>query len=239
MTDVGEVPMSDPVNIEQRLARALRATDQVQPSDDLWSRVLHSIEEDRAHRRRVVTSLVTTVAALALLATIGFLARTDLPTGTQVRIPVMELIETVALLTLIAVLGRAIRRFGRGYADDLWPATPTTSAALLQLIDLAYYLVLIGFILMTSRLDFGTSTVEFAEQIQHAGNRIGGLLLIMGVLHAAAVMVLPFVALISNATRVGASLPKWLTIVLIIGAVIVGGQIMMTLIGLVAGAAGA
>ena len=39
--------------VEQRLIDALRSTERVDPSPDLWSRVVHSIDEDRAHRRRV------------------------------------------------------------------------------------------------------------------------------------------------------------------------------------------
>jgi hypothetical protein len=239
------------MNVEQRLVDALRTADQVEPSPDLWSRVLHSIEEDKAHRRRVITSTAIGVAVLALLIVVGVLGLTDGPTGRFVRLPVMELIETVALVVLVAVLGPAIQRFGRGYATDLWPATPSTATSLIRLLDVAYLLVFGGFILMTVELDFGTSAGQISEcvhrdfhchtvqdQIQSATQRLGGLLLIMGLLHAVTIMVLPVVALVSNSTRVGRALPKWLAVVLVLVGIVVGGQVLMMLLGALVGLTG-
>ena len=150
------------MNVEQRLVNALRAADRVEPSPDLWSRVVHSIEEDRAHRRRVVTSSAVTIAVMAGLVVVGMLNMIDTPSGRQVRVPAMELIETIALVSLVAVLGPAIRRFGRGYADDLWPTTPTMPSSLLRLLDVAYLLVFGGYILLTTYFDFGRSTIGVA-----------------------------------------------------------------------------
>ena len=44
----------------------------------------------------------------------------------------------------------------------------------------------------------------------------------MGLLHAATIMVLPVVALVSNSTRVGRALPRWLVIVLVLVGIGVG-----------------
>jgi hypothetical protein len=225
------------MKVEERLANALRVADQVEPSPDLWSRVLHSIEEDRAHRHRVVVSMIAAIATLAGLLLVGVLGLTDDPFGRQVRLPLMELIETVALVALVLVLGPAIRRFGRGYASDLWPATPATATALLRLLDVAYLLVFGGFILLTVELDFGPSGELVAEQVQAAGERLGGLLLVMGLLHAVTIMVLPVVALVSNSTRVGRALPKWLVVILVLVAIVVGGQLLITLLGVLVGMA--
>lgn len=225
------------MKVEERLANALRVADQVEPSPDLWSRVLHSIEEDRAHRHRVVVSTIAAIATLAGLLLVGVLGLTDDPFGRQVRLPLMELIETVALVALVLVLGPAIRRFGRGYASDLWPATPATATALLRLLDVAYLLVFGGFILLTVELDFGPSGVLVAEQVQAAGERLGGLLLVMGLLHAVTIMVLPVVALVSNSTRVGRALPKWLVVILVLVAIVVGGQLLISLLGVLVGMA--
>jgi hypothetical protein len=225
------------MKVEERLANALRVADQVEPSPDLWSRVLHSIEEDRAHRHRVVVSTIAAIATLAGLLLVGVLGLTDDPFGRQVRLPLMELIETVALVALVLVLGPAIRRFGRGYASDLWPATPATATALLRLLDVAYLLVFGGFILLTVELDFGPSGELVAEQVQAAGERLGGLLLVMGLLHAVTIMVLPVVALVSNSTRVGRALPKWLVVILVLVAIVVGGQLLISLLGVLVGMA--
>lgn len=219
------------MNVEQRLVNALRATDQVEPSPDLWSRVLHSIEEDQAHRRRVVTSFAVTIAMMAGLVVLGLVNLIDTPSGRQVRVPAMELIETIALISLVAVLGPAIQRFGRGYAHDLWPTTPSLPSSLLRLLDVAYLLVFGGYILVTTYFDFGPSTTGVAEQVENLFARVGGLVLTMGLLHAATIMTLPMVALVSNSTRVGRKLPRWIIAILVIVGLGVGLLGLQALVG--------
>jgi hypothetical protein len=219
------------VNVEQRLVNALRAGDRVEPSPDLWSRVVHSIEEDQAHRRRVITSFAVTIAVVAGLVVVGLLNVVDTPSGRQVRIPAMELIETIALIALVAVLGPAIRRFGRGYAHDLWRTTPDMPTALLRLLDVAYLLVFGGYILLTTYFDFGRSTTAVAEQVEDLFRRVGGLVLTMGLLHAATIMTLPLIALVSNSTRVGRKLPRWVVALLVLMAIGVGFVAFWTLVG--------
>ena len=238
------------MNVEQRFVDALRTADQVEPSPDLWSRVVHSIEEDEAHRRRVATSTVAAIGVLAALVVVGVFGLTDGPLGRFVRLPAMELLETAALVALVAVLGPAIRRFGRGYAADLWPVTPATATAILRLLDVAYVLIVGGFILMTVDFDFESSTGFRANcvlsavqchtvqgQIEDACIRLGGLVLVMGILHAVTIIVLPVVALISNSTRVGRALPRWLVVLLLIASVPIALQALMALVGLLAAGA--
>lgn len=203
------------MNVEQRLVHALRAADRVEPSADLWSRVVHSIEEDQAHRRRIVTVFAVTVSVTAGLVAIGLLNVIDTPSGRQVRVPAMELLETTALVALVAVLGPAIRRFGRGYAHDLWRISPDMATSLLRLLDVAYLLVFGGYILLTSSFDAGRSGIVVGEQVGDASWRIGGLVLTMGLLHAATITTLPLVALVSNSTRVGRPLPRWVVAILV------------------------
>jgi hypothetical protein len=237
------------MNVEERLVKALRAGDQVEPSPDLWTRVVHSIEEDQAHRRRVLISTAAVLATLVALVGAGTLGLSDGPFGQFVRLPVMELIETVALVALVTVLGPAIRRFGRGYAADLWPAIPTTATALLRLLDVAYVLIFGGFILIT--VDFGFESSSWngcgsvlsavdcrtvPDQIQDASIRLGGLVLVMGLLHAVTIIVLPVVALISNSTRVGRALPRWLIIILVIAVIPILLQMFLVLVGLIGAA---
>jgi len=239
------------MNVEQRLVDALRTADHVEPSPDLWSRVLHSIEEDKIHRRRVVVSTAVTLATVTFLIAVGVLGLTDGPGGRFVRLPVMELIETVALVVLVAVLGPAIRRFGRGYATDLWPTTPIMATSLIRLLDVAYLLVFGGYILLTVELDFGASAGQLSQcvlgdfhchtvqdQLESALQRVAGLLLIMGLLHAVTIIVLPVVALVSNSTRVGRALPKWLVVVLVLVGTVAGGLGLMLLLGALVGLAG-
>ena len=223
------------MNVEQRLVNALRSVDRVEPSADLWSRVLHSIEEDRAHRRRVIESFASITLTVAGLTVLGALNVVDLPSGRQVRLGVMELIETIALVLLVAVLGPAIRRFGRGYAHDLWRSTPGTPTALVRLLDVAYLLVFAGYIMLTANFDLERSTIGVAEQLEDLGVRIGGLVLTMGLLHAATIMTLPVVALIANSTRRGRPLPRWLSVVVYLGSGLAGLLALWMIAGVVIG----
>ncbi len=223
------------MSVEDRLVDALRSIDRVEPSADLWSRVVHSIEEDRAHRRRVVESFASIILTATGLAVFGVLNLVDLPSGRQVRLGVMEVIETIALVLLVAVLGPAIRRFGRGYAHDLWRSTHDTAAALVRLLDVSYLLVFGGYIMLTANLDFDAAALGVAQQLEDLGWRIGGLLLTMGLLHAATIMTLPVVALIANTTRRGRTLPRWLAVVLVIGTGIAGLLTLWGVAGVVIG----
>ena len=219
------------MNVEQRLVNALRAADRVEPSPDLWSRVVHSIEEDQAHRRRVVRSFASIIAMVTALVVLGILNLIDTPGGRQVRVPAMELIETIALISLVAVLGPAIQRFGRGYAHDLWPATPSMPSSLLRLLDVAYLLVFGGYILLTTYFDFGWTMIRVAEQVEDLCWRVGGLVLTMGLLHAATIMILPIIALVSNSTRVGRKLPRWIIAILVVVGLGVGLLGLQALVG--------
>jgi hypothetical protein len=219
------------MNVEQRLVDALRTAERVEPSPDLWARVVHSIEEDRAHRRRAAASFAATIAIGAALAVIAMSNVIDTSSGRQLRVPAMELIETIALVALVIVLGPAIRRFGRGYAHDLWPAMPGMATSLLRMLDVAYVLVFGGYILLTVSFDFSRSTTIIAEQVEDMSWRVGGLVLTMGLLHAATIMTLPVIALVSNSTRVGRKLPRWVVVLLVVIGVGVGLVGLQALIG--------
>jgi hypothetical protein len=198
------------VNVEQRLVHAFREASRVEPSTDLWTRVVHSIEEDRRHRRRVIGSVATVILTGLALVAIAALSTTDGPRGRYVDRPTMELLEVVAAAALVITLGPAIRRFGRGYAADLWPSGSATPSALLRLLDVAYYLVFAGYVLLTTEFEFGAFDARtIGTQLTGAADRVGGLLLLMGLLHAATFVVLPMVALIDKSTRLLRPLPRW------------------------------
>jgi len=221
------------VTIEQRLHDAFRHVDRLEPSADLWNRVVHSIEEDRAHRRRVIVSIGIFLAVLAGLVAVGALALRDGPAGADVSRPVMEVLEIVGLTVVVAVLGPAIRRFGRHYAEDLFVAERSLATILLRLLDVAYYLVFAAYILMTTQFEFelGVASMPAArdlpQQLQEAAIRFAGLLLLMGVLHALMLVALPVVALVHNSTRRGRPLPRWLRIV----GIVVLGWMAVQLVG--------
>jgi hypothetical protein len=108
---------------------------------------------------------------------------------------VLELLVAALLIAIVLVLGPLIKRFGRTYAGDVFRANPRTGKSYLVLMDVAYYLIFGAYVLST--LTFAPQgswkqTVS-AGQLQSATTRIGGMLLLMGVLHGASVLTLPVV----------------------------------------------
>ena len=226
------------MNVEQRLLRAFEQVDRLEPSADLWNRVVHSIEEDRTHRRRVVRSSVATVATLLALVAVGFASMRDGVFGQYVERWVMEVLEIGGLTVVVLVMGPAVRRFGRNYALDLFPRKGELATRLLGVIDVAYYLVFAGYILMTTQFEFELgvrglpASRDLEQQLHEACVRLGGLLLLMGLLHAATLIVLPLVALIHNSTRRGRALPRWLRNAGVVLALLAALQVIPLVIGL-------
>ena len=227
------------MNVEQRLVRALEHVDRVEPSADLWTRVVHSIDEERAHRRRVGWSTVAAVGVLLGLVAVGAAFVRDGVFGPYVERPVMEALELVGAVVVVIVMGPAVRRFGRNYAHDLFPTAERIATMLLRLIDVAYYLVFAGYILMTTQFEFELGIAgrpasrALGQQLEEAATRFGGLLLVMGILHAATLAVLPVIALVHNSTRRGRALPGWMrtggVILLLLGVLQVLGFVLVLL----------
>lgn len=227
------------MSTKQRLIETLQAANAYHPSPDLWDRVVHSIEEDRLHRRRVwttLTALALTSFAAGVAAGLAVTSREISGSRGEYRIDwqTMELLELVVLTILVATLAPTIRRFGRGYVADILHTSTDTAPRLLQLLDVAYYLVFSGYVLSTVRLTAppAYSLWQIGQQVQEASVRIGGLLLLMGVLHAAALIALPLIGLVFNATHLGRKLPRWVTVILIIAAVLIALS-LPALIGLI------
>jgi ABC-type spermidine/putrescine transport system permease subunit II len=226
------------MNIEQRLLRAFDQVERLEPSSDLWTRVVHSIDEDRAHRRRVIRSFTIAVATALVLVAIGWASVRDGVFGQHVDRRVMELLELVGLIVVVVVLGPALRRFGRNYTLDLFPRQHDLATRLLELLDVAYYLVFAGYILLTTQFEFDLGVAgrpasrDLAQQLHEAAVRLGGLLLTMGLLHALTLFVLPLVALVHNSTRQGRALPRWLRNAAVVLAVLAALQFIPFVIGL-------
>ncbi len=108
---------------------------------------------------------------------------------------VLELITVGALLLALAVLGPLIKRFGRSYAADVFRSNPSTGKSFIVLTDFAYYLIFTAYILFTTVFEQqrGWADTVNAEQLRSETVRIGGMLLIMGILHGANVLSLPII----------------------------------------------
>lgn len=190
--------------VEDRLADAFADVRRsVEPNPDLFARVERSLADQRARRRfrrHLAAGIAAFVLALALLA----LALSDSDNG-RFTMPwwVIELITNIVLIALAIGLGPFIKRFGRSYAADVFRANPRTGKSYLVLTDVAYYLIFTAFILFTVTFEEPTDWVDSTgAQLKHEVARIGGILLIMGVLHAANVVALPVIGgLLANNDR--------------------------------------
>ncbi len=108
---------------------------------------------------------------------------------------VLELITVGVLVLALAGLGPLIKRFGRSYAADVFRANPRTGKSYIILMDVAYYLIFSAYILFTTVFEqqSGWADTVNAEQLRASTVRIGGMLLIMGILHGANVLSLPII----------------------------------------------
>ena len=153
-----------------------------------------SVADDRA-RRRFRRALVAGSPASSSCSRSSALALSDFDNG-RFTMPwwVIELLTNIVLVALAVGLGPFIKRFGRAYAADVFRANPRTGKSYLVLTDVAYYLIFTSFILFTMTFvepdDWARQT---GAQLKHEVARVGGILLIMGVLHAANVVALPVI----------------------------------------------
>lgn len=108
---------------------------------------------------------------------------------------ILELIVTGVLVAILVILGPLIKRFGKAYAADIFRANPRTGKSYLVLMDIAYYLIFSAFILFSISFerDTGWAQEVSAEQLESSTLRIGGMLLLMGILHGLNVISLPII----------------------------------------------
>jgi hypothetical protein len=183
--------------VEARLVDALAQYDRVEPSVDLFQRIDRSLAEDRAHRQRVLRwtlgSAAGLVATSLAIVSISFVS----PSGRLIA-PAwgVRVIELAILGALTVALGPAIRRFGSIYVAGVFRLSPETGSRFLALIDVAYYLVFSGYAVAGVVLRSAGRNLPLASLLQTTAYRIGGLLLLMGLLHAVTIAVLPVIGLL-------------------------------------------
>lgn len=190
--------------VERLLADALRAgAAATTPAPDLFGRVRGSIEDDlqrRALRLRAAAVVGLCMAALASLAfgmTVNVNGRLLMPWWA------LELLTTIVLIAMALWLGPFIKRFGRAYAADVFRANPRTGKSFIVLTDIVYYLIFTAYILFTVRF---TASAEWGarvgpEQIQWSVFKLGGILLIIGVLHGLNILVMPVLGRLFSLNR--------------------------------------
>ena len=107
----------------------------------------------------------------------------------------------VLLLAIVFALGPLIKRFGRSYAGDVFRANPRTGKSYLVLMDVAYYLIFVAYILFTVTLTRPPQWARVGAQVEDELIRVGGMLLLMGVLHGLNVLSLPLVGRLLGLSR--------------------------------------
>lgn len=190
--------------VEERLRDALvGGTASLDESNDLFARVRLSIEDDR-RRRRQRRRRVGVVACLlgALVAVVS--GTVDRRQGELIMDWwILELLWLALMVGLALWLGPFIRRFGKSYAADVFRLNPRTGKSFIVLMDVAYYLIFFAFILFTVQFEpaTGWGDTVTADQLRATAVRIGGILLIVGVLHGLNVLTLPIIGRILTLNR--------------------------------------
>lgn len=116
---------------------------------------------------------------------------------------ILEIIVVTVLMGAVVVLGPVIKRFGKGYAADVFKANPRTGKSYLVLMDIAYYLIFGAYVLFTIQFDrdVGWTATVSGPQLESSVVRVGGLLLLMGLLHGLNVLSLPVIGRLFSLNR--------------------------------------
>ncbi len=192
------------MSLDQRVQEALAGgAAAVTESDDLFARVQLSIADDRLlreQRRRRVGVLSSIAAAIGSIVA----ATADRREGDLIMDWwILELIWFALMVGLALWLGPFIRRFGKAYAADVFRANPRTGKSFIVLMDVAYYLIFFAYIMFTVQFEPASdweNTVN-ANQLQACTVRLGGILLIVGLLHGLNVLTLPVMGRIFTLNR--------------------------------------
>ncbi len=190
------------MSVEQRLKDTLAAFDAVEPAPDLFRRVERSVADDLVRRRRIGRWVAGAVGAvsLAVLVVSSFTAVSSVGTAI-VDTWALVSVETVLLIGVVLAFGPLIRRFGAVFVDDVFgDATEGVGVAFLRLLDVAYYLVFSGYVILTVPISDLGGTRALGPMLEATAERVAGLLLLMGVMHAVTITVLPLIGLIHAST---------------------------------------
>ena len=116
---------------------------------------------------------------------------------------ILELLTTAFLVGLALWLGPFIKRFGKGYAADVFRANPGTGKSFIVLTDFAYYLIFLSFILFTVTFKLPTDwgAVVNGAQLKHEVSRVAGIVLIIGLLHGLNLIMLPVIGRLLTLNR--------------------------------------
>ena len=191
-------------DLETRLHDALGdAGSHTHPSPDLFARVVGSIADDRARRRRVRTIALLWVVCVAVIALLTVTLTPKDEEGLHMPWWILEIATNVVLVGIALWLGPFIKRFGRAYAADVFHDNPQTGKSYIVLTDIVYYLIFTAYILFTIRVDaplYYQGEVH-PDLVKVELVRIGGILLIIGVLHGLNLVIMPVLGRLFSLNR--------------------------------------
>jgi hypothetical protein len=203
MTRRPETP-GEPSEVERRLYDALDPAATQPPAPDLFERVLGSIADGRIRRRRTVRTAAGLVLAILLLVATVVVFTPRAGTGRLLLDWwILELFTDLMLVGLALWLGPFIKRFGRAYAADVFHDNPQTGKSYIVLTDIVYYLIFSAYILFTVSFQPREtwSIVVTAPQAGFEAGRIGGILLIIGILHGLNIILMPVLGRLFSLNR--------------------------------------
>ncbi|MDH3705531.1 MAG: hypothetical protein OES57_05655 [Acidimicrobiia bacterium] len=192
------------MSIDARLRQALESgADAFVDSDDLFERVRLSLDDDRRLRTQWVRRLAIVGCLVGAMLAIAAGTIDQRQGALTMDWWILEAIWFAVMVGLAVWLGPFIRRFGKSYAADVFRANPRTGKSFIVLMDIAYYLIFSAYILFTVQFEPATEwedTVN-AAQMQATAIRLGGILLIVGLLHGLNVLTLPVMGRIFTLNR--------------------------------------
>ena len=190
--------------LEERIRDALfESAGALDESEDLFARVQLSIEDDRIRlqqRRRRLGVLACLLGAVTAVV----VATTEHREGELIMDWwILEVLWFVGMVGLALWLGPFIRRFGKSYAADVFRGNPRTGKSFIVLMDVAYYLIFFAFILFTVQFEPSGDWEQTVgpDQLRGTTVRLGGILLIVGILHGLNVLMLPIIGRILTLNR--------------------------------------
>jgi hypothetical protein len=194
--------------LEERLHEALAAEGRTRvPAPDLFDRVVGSIRDDRRRRRRqrLAGGTVTAVLLAGTAAIATFTPRGE--DGLDMPWWILEVATNAGLLVVALWLGPFIKRFGRAYAADVFHDNPLTGKSYIVLTDIVYYLIFAAYILFSVHFapqeDWKNSVSErvTAQQLTFEVGRLGGILLVIGILHGLNIVLMPVLGRLFSLNR--------------------------------------